>query len=123
MVRPSWLGVAHHGRGYGTEARAGLLTPAFDHPGARAARTEVFQDTHASQGVSRKLGYEPDGVSVDARDGAAVVSDRLRLTRQRWARVPRPAVEVRGVRPCRALFGAPPDPSATARSTAGDPDT
>ncbi|MFC7480772.1 GNAT family N-acetyltransferase [Luedemannella flava] len=69
VTTASWLGIAHHRQGYGTEARAGLLSLAFDHLGAAAARTEVFQDNLASQGVSRKLGYERDGISVDARDG------------------------------------------------------
>jgi RimJ/RimL family protein N-acetyltransferase len=101
----SWLGLAHHGQGYGTEARIGLLTLAFEHLGAEAALSEVFQDNHASQGVSRKLGYQPDGISVDARDGEAVVSDRLRLTRQRWHEQPRPAVTVTGVDACRSAFG------------------
>ncbi len=55
---------------------------AFDHLGADAALTEVFQDNHSSQGVSRKLGYEPDGISRDARGGEVVISDRLRLARQ-----------------------------------------
>ncbi|SIN41506.1 GNAT family N-acetyltransferase [Micromonospora cremea] len=105
VTTSAWLGIDHQGRGYGTEARVGLLTLAFDHLGARAARTEVFQDNHASQGVSRKLGYEHDGISVDARGDEAVVSDRLRLTRQTWAQQQRPAVRVDGMAPCRPMFG------------------
>jgi RimJ/RimL family protein N-acetyltransferase len=105
VTTSSWLGLPHHGRGYGTEARIGLLTLAFDHLDARAARTEVFPDNHASQGVSRKLGYQADGISVDARDGEAVVSDRLRLTRERWDRLERPAVRVDGLPACRHMFG------------------
>jgi RimJ/RimL family protein N-acetyltransferase len=105
VTTSSWLGLEHHGNGYGTEARIGLLTLAFDYLGARAALTEVFQDNHASQRVSRKLGYEADGISVDARGDEAVVSDRLRLTRQKWARVERPAVRVDGMAACRPLFG------------------
>ncbi|MFI5533016.1 GNAT family N-acetyltransferase [Kitasatospora sp. NPDC051853] len=104
----SWLGLRHHGRGYGTEARTGLLALAFDHLGAHAALTNVFQDNHASQGVSRKLGYQPDGISVDARDGEAVVSDRLRLTRTRWAALDHPAVPVTVTgltAECRTMFG------------------
>lgn len=81
VTTSAWLGIEHQRKGYGTEARVGLLTLAFDHLGASAALSEVFQDNHASQGVSRKLGYENDGISVDARDGEALVSDRLRLTR------------------------------------------
>lgn len=107
VVTSSWLGLAHHGRGYGTEARVGLLTLAFDHLGADAALSEVFQDNHASQAVSRKLGYEPDGISVDARDGEALISDRLRLPARRWRAQDRPAVTVHGLGPCRAAFGVP----------------
>ena len=57
VTTSSWLGLPHHHQGLGTEARAGLLTLAFDHLGATDAVTEVFTDNHASQGVSRKLGY------------------------------------------------------------------
>ena len=105
VTTSSWLGVDHHRQGYGTEARAGVLTLAFDHLGAGAALTEVFQDNHASQGVSRKIGYEPDGISVDARDGEPVVSDRLRLTAARWRQLDRPAATVTGLDPGRPSFG------------------
>ncbi|MDT0529700.1 GNAT family N-acetyltransferase [Micromonospora sp. DSM 115977] len=105
VTTSSWLGIEHQGRGYGTEARAGLLTLAFDHLGAEAALTEVFQDNHSSQGVSRKLGYEHDGISVDARGDEALVSDRLRLTRAKWRRQERPAATVHGVAACLPMFG------------------
>ena len=102
----AWLGIEHQGKGYGTEARIGLLTLAgLAVPFADAAVTEVFQDNHASQGVSRRLGYEHDGISVDARDGEALVSDRLRLTRAAWTGQQRPAVTVDGIAACRAMFG------------------
>ena len=84
VTTSSWLGLESHGQGLGTEARIGLLTLAFHHLGAEAAVTEVFRDNAASQGVSRKLGYEPDGISRDVRGDEVLVSDRLRLTRQRW---------------------------------------
>lgn len=105
VTTSAWLGLAHQCKGYGTEARAGLLTLAFDHLGANAALTEVFQDNHASQGVSRKLGYQHDGISVDARGDEAVTSDRLRLTRQRWFGQERPAARVDGFPACRTVFG------------------
>ena len=105
VTTSSWLGVDHHGQGYGTEARTGVLTLAFDCLGARAALTEVFQDNHASQGVSRKLGYEHDGISVDARGDEAVVSDRLRLSREKWAQGQHMAVTVDGIAACRSMFG------------------
>ena len=105
VATSSWLGLEHHGKGFGTEARAGVLTLAFDHLRANSALTEVFQDNHASQGVSRKLGYVPDGISVDARGDQAIVSDRLRLTREAWRAQDRPHAMVDGIDACRAMFG------------------
>lgn len=101
----SWLGLAHQGQGFGTEARAGALRVAFDHLGAEAAVSEVFQDNHASQGVSRKLGYEHDGISWDARGTEVLVSDRLRLTRDTWTAQERGGVTVTGFEACRPMFG------------------
>jgi RimJ/RimL family protein N-acetyltransferase len=100
----SWLGLAYHHQGLGTEARAGLLTLAFDHLGATDATTEVFPDNHASQGVSRKLGYLPDGISKDARGDEVLVSDRLRLTAARWAELSHPPATVEGVQQALAMF-------------------
>jgi RimJ/RimL family protein N-acetyltransferase len=105
VMTSSWLGLEHHGQGYGTQARIGLLALSFDHLGAVAARTEVFQDNLASQGVSRKLGYEPDGISRDARGDEALVSDRLRLTLSRYRSIDRPTVVVEGMAACRPMFG------------------
>lgn len=104
VTTSSWLGLPHHGQGYGTEARLALLELAFGHLGAHSARTEVFQDNHASQAVSRKLSYEPDGISRDARGDEVLVSDRLRLTQERWLRLDRPAILVEGFEACRPMF-------------------
>jgi RimJ/RimL family protein N-acetyltransferase len=105
VTTSSWLGLAHQRRGYGTEARAALLSLAFDHLGATDAVTEVFPDNAASQGVSRKLGYLPDGISRDRRGDEVLVSDRLRLTVDRWsARPPLVDVEVTGLAEAAAMF-------------------
>ena len=105
VTTSSWLGLRFQGKGYGTEARSALLSLAFDHLGASDATTEVFQDNHASQGVSRKLGYQPDGISRDRRGDEVVVSDRLRLTSTRWAAVSdRVPVRVTGLEPARSMF-------------------
>ncbi|MEV6286299.1 GNAT family protein [Kribbella sp. NPDC051770] len=100
----SWLGLEHHRHGYGTEARTALLHLAFEGLDAVAARTEVFQDNAGSQGVSRKLGYRPDGISRDVLHGEPIISDRLRLTREDWSSVDRPKVEITGLDPCRDWF-------------------
>jgi RimJ/RimL family protein N-acetyltransferase len=104
VVTRSWLGLPHHRQGYGTEARTGVLTLAFDHLGATDATSEVFQDNDSSQGVSRKLGYRPDGISRDARGDEALVSDRLRLTADRWAETEHVPIEVDGVGQARSMF-------------------
>jgi RimJ/RimL family protein N-acetyltransferase len=98
----SWLGLAHHRKGYGTEARTALLQLAFAGLGAEAALSEVFQDNASSQAVSRKLGYRADGISRDVLHGGAVVSDRLRLTRADWQSRP---VQIDGLAECRGFFG------------------
>ncbi|GHG03710.1 hypothetical protein GCM10017783_15390 [Deinococcus piscis] len=100
----SWLGLEFQGKGYGTEARTALLHFAFEQLGAVAARTEVFQDNAASQGVSRKLGYEPDGISRDVLDGQVIVSDRLRLTREKWQHCTHLPVSVTGFESCEKFF-------------------
>lgn len=105
VATSSWLGLPYHRRGFGTEARLGLLTLSFDHLQAEAAVTEVFQDNHASQGVSRKLGYQPDGISRDARGSEVLISDRLRLTRERWQQLEHEPVTVEGIDACRSMFG------------------
>ena len=105
VTTESWLGLAYHRQGYGTEARAALLHFAFEHLGAESARTDVFQDNAGSQGVSRRLGYRSDGISRDVRDGEVVISDRLRLDRADWFGTERGTVEVGGLVGCLPLFG------------------
>lgn len=100
----SWLGLEHQGQGIGTEARAAVLSLAFDHLGATDATTEVFPDNHASQGVSRKLGYQPDGISRDARGSDALVSDRLRLTSTQWNADEQVAITVEGLTQALPMF-------------------
>jgi hypothetical protein len=62
--------------------------------------------------VSRKLGYEPDGVALHARRGARATEQRLHLTRAGWERFQSgPAavpVRIDGLEPCLPLFGLEP---------------
>jgi RimJ/RimL family protein N-acetyltransferase len=104
VTTSSWLGLAHHRQGFGTEARTALLALAFDHLGATDATSEVFPDNQASQGVSRKLGYVHDGISRDARGDEVLVSDRLRLTAARWSETSHPPVTVAGAERALPMF-------------------
>ena len=105
VTTESWLGLAYHRQGYGTEARAALLHFAFEHLGAESARTDVFQDNAGSQGVSRRLGYRSDGISRDVRDRQVVISDRLRLDRADWYASERETVVVDGLAEALPFFG------------------
>ena len=106
----SWLGLAHQGQGLGQEMRAAVLELAFAHLGALEAHTSAFHDNAASLGVSRRLGYQPNGSWLAARRGRPDRMEALRLTRERWERYRRHRVEVSGWEGCRELFGAvPPD--------------
>jgi RimJ/RimL family protein N-acetyltransferase len=103
----SWLGMPYQGRGLGTEMRAAVLGLAFDHMGARTARSEAFADNPASLAVSRRLGYRDDGSRVAARRGVAATLQRVVLDRAGWdAHRPDWTLEVGGLEPCLGLLGA-----------------
>lgn len=101
----SWLGSPFQGRGHGKAMRAATLGFAFDHLGADVAETEAFLDNERSAGVSRSLGYEPNGLGRLAPEGVARDTERFRMTAERWRSRPRPALEVAGFDACRELFG------------------
>ena len=101
----SWLAPGRRGRGIGTEMRAAVLHLAFAGLGAREAESDAFTDNHASNQVSRALGYEPNGTTWDTRRGEAAVIQRWRLTRDAWERVRRDDIELVGVQECLPALG------------------
>lgn len=102
----SWLGLAHQGRGIGTEMRAAAVHLAFAGLGARAVRSEAMTDNARSYAVSRKLGYHEDGLEVAAVHGRPRTVRRLRLDRETWRRLRSTPVELHGLEECREMFGA-----------------
>jgi len=104
----SWLGIAYQGQGFGREMRAAVLAFAFDGLGAQIALTEALLDNAASNGVSRSLGYEENGRGTLAPEGVARGTQRFRMTVERWRARPRPPIEIQGLDPCLAMFGAVP---------------
>ncbi|MFE4361883.1 GNAT family N-acetyltransferase [Kitasatospora sp. NPDC056800] len=105
----SWLGVRHQRQGIGTEMRAAVLHLAFAGLGATEAVSGAFEDNPSSYAVSRKHGYEPDGVDRHLVRGRGVTERRLRLTRERWQARREVPVTVDGLAPCLPLFGLPGD--------------
>ncbi|MFJ5974014.1 GNAT family N-acetyltransferase [Streptomyces sp. NPDC093060] len=105
IVSGSWLGIDHQSQGLGTEMRGALLHLAFAELGAVSARSVSFTDNHASMAVSRKLGYQPDGISRDVLDGQVVESQYFRLSQQGWSRSEHLPMTVSGLADCADLFG------------------
>lgn len=102
----SWLVQRAHGRGIGTEMRSAVLWFAFEVLGAQRALTAANATNGPSNGVTRKLGYEPNGSSWAAPRGTSVAQNNYVLPRERWReREPRDDIEVHGFDACRALLG------------------
>lgn len=101
----SWLEPSVRGRGLGTEMRAAILHLAFAGLDAREATSEAFTDNAASNGVSRALGYEPNGTTWTTRRGQPAQLALWKLTRERWARIRRDDIELIGVQACRPVLG------------------
>ena len=92
----SWLGRAYQGRGVGRRMRALVLHLAFEGLDARTAVTSAWADNAPSNGVTRRLGYAPNGNVVEAREGVGVEHLRYRLDRGDWEA--NQAVHLPGVR-------------------------
>ena len=105
----SWITRARQGRGYGTEARAAVPDLAFGHLGAIEALTEYTEGNHASERVSSKLGYVPNGQRAAHRDDAGRVTEyQLRLDRTAWeSRARHDRTAVTGLGPCLPMLGLP----------------
>jgi RimJ/RimL family protein N-acetyltransferase len=101
----SWLAPNRRGNGIGKEMRAAVLHLAFAGLGAREAGSDAFTDNHASNQVSRALGYEPNGTTWDTRRGEPAPIQRWRLPRDAWDRVRRKDIELVGVEECLPALG------------------
>jgi RimJ/RimL family protein N-acetyltransferase len=102
----SWMLRPLQGRGLGTEARAAVLAFAFEGLDARYARTGARDDNAASLAVTRRLGYELNGEGELCPQGTPVRELRFRVDRAGWERARTIDVQIEGLDPCRALFGA-----------------
>ncbi|MEV5880278.1 GNAT family N-acetyltransferase [Streptomyces sp. NPDC052101] len=118
VLLTSWLSRSRQGEGLGGHARAAALELAFTGLGAEQAFSVVRQGNDASQGVCRKFGFEHDGVQVNAVRGERAVSDRFRLSRDRWSAHRSVGAEVSGTGPALPLFGVPAPPARPGGSAA-----
>ena len=93
----SWLGLAYQGQGLGKEMRAAVLHFGFAGLGASLAGTSAFDDNAASVGVTRAMGYKPNGESVEVRRGAAARLLRFLLRREEWEARRRDDIDIDGL--------------------------
>ena len=101
----SWLGREFQGAGIGTLMRQAVCAFAFDHLGAEAITSGAFLDNPASLAVSRKVGYQPNGIRrLKRRDGELALNQGLLLTRETFVRGAEP-VTVEGLAPFRRFIG------------------
>jgi RimJ/RimL family protein N-acetyltransferase len=97
--------------------RRAVLGLAFGPLEAEAAITSAWHDNHASLGVSRALGYQPNGEELHRRDDGVDVMVHLRLTRAQWETAGGgDDLTIVGFEPCRPFFGVAltteqPDPA------------
>lgn len=102
----SWLVAAARGSGIGKRMRRAVLALAFGPLEARAAITSAWHDNSGSLGVSRSIGYRPNGESFLARGDGVDTLVHLRMTREQWeATGAAGKVTVEGFEPCRPFFG------------------
>jgi RimJ/RimL family protein N-acetyltransferase len=78
----SWLAQRYHRRGIGTRMRQAVCAFAFDELGATQVTSGAYLDNPASLGVSRKVGYRPNGVDRKVRRGLLAEHQNLVLSKE-----------------------------------------
>jgi RimJ/RimL family protein N-acetyltransferase len=101
----SWLGRDFQGRGIGTAMRQAVCALVFDYLGAEEVTSAAFLDNPASQAVSTKVGYRPNGRTRETRrDDELAISQQLVLTPADLVRGEH-ELEVSGAKPVRRFLG------------------
>lgn len=86
MSTGSWIKQSAQGRGLGKEMRAAVVLWAFDWLGAEVAESEAAAWNEASLGVSRSLGYEPNGTTRKAWGSQVQTVQLVRVTPETFKR-------------------------------------
>ena len=105
VLTGSFLFLPEQGQGLGTEMRYAILHLVFAGLGADLATTGAWADNAQSLGVTRKLGYEPEGSRRALSRGVPREMMGFRLTRSAWEAHRRDDITIEGLEPCLELFG------------------
>ena len=99
----SWLARRFHRRHIGTRMRRAVCAFAFDQLGANEITSGAFADNAGSLGVSRNVGYQPNGMERVVRRGVPADHQSLRLTPDTFVRGDDP-ITVRGAEAVRQFL-------------------
>ncbi len=99
-----WLGTGYQGQGIGTEMRA-VLALAFAGLGAHSAVTGARSTSAASLAVSRKLGYEENGIARTRVRGQIGDEQHFVVNASTWQQHRTVSVEIDGLTPCLEQLG------------------
>lgn len=100
----SWLRHSVQGQGLGKEMRAAVALYAFDWLKAEVAESDAAVWNSASLGVSRSLGYEPNGIFRQGWGGKLEEVQKVRLTPETFKR-PAWTLQVNGHEPAAKFLG------------------
>jgi RimJ/RimL family protein N-acetyltransferase len=99
VITGSWLLTEYQGQGLGRQARAMILSFAFNELQAEICRSAAHKDNYLSNKVSSSLGYQLDGTdSVHGVDDMV----RYKLNKENW--LDDLSVQVEGFEICKQMF-------------------
>jgi RimJ/RimL family protein N-acetyltransferase len=101
----SWLGQEMQGRGVGKRMRRATLALGFDGFGGELATTTAWHDNDRSLGVTRSLGYTPQGRRRELREGVPTDLLRFDMDRDAFAAVRPAEIEYIGLERARDFLG------------------
>ena len=102
----SYLAPNMRGKNIGTKARYCALALGFNVLGASEMVTSALTTNIASNKVSQKCGYLPDGRQIISDRGERKVINRYRLTREQYNALKRPLVIISGHEQLAKMFAA-----------------
>ena len=84
--------------------REAILHLAFAGLGARVAYSSAWEENTASLGVSRALGYRPNGTALRLRGHETALQINMVLERADWEQRRRDDIEITGLDSCLEFF-------------------